>query len=401
MMTNNVPELRFKGFDGEWELSNLESESVRIGSGGTPSKKEKQYWNGDIPWLTTGDISREINTVHDFITKEGLKNSSAKVIEAGSLVIAMYGQGKTRGKVGLLNIESTSNQAVAFVNLKNSNDKYFFLSQLSGRYQEIRKMSNDGGQKNLSLGIIEKIKVSITHDIKEQQAIGSFFEKLDKLIELQGKKVNKLTELKKGYLQKLFTADGAAVPELRFAGFDGEWETKKLGELFDERTTKSKEGELISVTMSSGVVRANSLDRKDNSSSDKSNYKMVKKNDIAYNSMRMWQGASGVSRYDGILSPAYTVLIPKEDSNSMFFAFMFKKNNMLQTFQKYSQGLTSDTWNLKFPSLKTIKVVVPSASEQHKISNFLVNLDDSIEINLEREKVIKDLKKYYLDQLFI
>lgn len=96
-------------------------------------------------------------------------------------------------------------------------------------------------------------------------------------------------------------------PEIRFKGFEEEWFSTILEKCFNERIERSADGELISVTIKQGVVKALDLDRIDNSSSDKSNYKVVEVGDIAYNSMRMWQGACGYSLYKGICSPAYTV----------------------------------------------------------------------------------------------
>lgn len=154
-----------------------------------------------------------------------------------------------------------------------------------------------------------------------------------------------------------------------------------MGELFSERKEKSSSGEMLSVTINSGVVKADSLKRKDNSSKDKSNYKRVYVGDIAYNSMRMWQGASGVSLYNGIVSPAYTVIVSRGDIYAHFFAYEFKLNRSLHKFQKYSQGLTSDTWNLKFPLLKQIRISTTSSSEQKKIIALLEKVDSTIASN--------------------
>lgn len=159
------------------------------------------------------------------------------------------------------------------------------------------------------------------------------------------------------------------------------WEQRKLGQLFSERKEKSANGNLLSVTIGSGVVRADSLDRRDNSSKDKSNYRMVHVGDIAYNSMRMWQGASGVSQFDGIVSPAYTVLIPNKDVHAPFFGAMFKRHMMIQIFEANSQGLTSDTWNLKYRELKHIGVSAPSFQEQVAISILLQKLDNTIALH--------------------
>ena len=179
------------------------------------------------------------------------------------------------------------------------------------------------------------------------------------------------------------------------------WEQRKLGEILKERKERSSIGELISVTINNGVVKADSLERKDNSSSDKSNYKVVCKGDIAYNSMRMWQGASGYSPYNGILSPAYTVLIPTEKVDSKFISYMFKKEKMLQQFQKYSQGLTPDTWNLKYPMLKDIPVLFPKIDEQVSIRKHLDNISSLIALHQRKLEKLKQLKKFLLQNMFI
>ena len=122
--------------------------------------------------------------------------------------------------------------------------------------------------------------------------------------------------------------------------------------------------ELLSVTMNDGVKPRSEIEGKDNSSEDKSNYKIVRKGDMVYNSMRMWQGANGISPCDGIVSPAYTVLMPKQEINNGYFAALFKSVTLINEFRKNSQGMTSDTWNLKYPQIETIKVQIPSVSEQ-------------------------------------
>ncbi|MEI3629437.1 restriction endonuclease subunit S [Lactococcus lactis] len=190
------------------------------------------------------------------------------------------------------------------------------------------------------------------------------------------------------------------VPELRFSGFTDDWEERKLGDVFSERSERSGEGELISVTINSGVIRASELNRTDNSSDDKSNYKKVEVGDIAYNSMRMWQGASGYSPYEGILSPAYTVIFPKEGIDSKFFSYDFKRYDMIQTFKRNSQGLTSDTLNLKFPTLKSVKVMIPCFEEQKQISNFFESVDKTIALHQRKLDLLKEQKKGYLQKMF-
>ncbi len=149
--------------------------------------------------------------------------------------------------------------------------------------------------------------------------------------------------------------------------------------------------ELLSVTMNDGVKPRSEIEGKDNSSEDKSNYKIVRKGDMVYNSMRMWQGANGISPCDGIVSPAYTVLMPKQEINNGYFAALFKSANLINEFRKNSQGMTSDTWNLKYPQIETIKIQIPSVSEQDKVSELFGVLDARI---VAQAQLIESLKKY-------
>ena len=153
-------------------------------------------------------------------------------------------------------------------------------------------------------------------------------------------------------------------PKLRFPEFDEPYRKCRIGDIYAERSQRgASDMELLSVTMNDGVMPRSEIEGKDNSSEDKSNYKVVCKGDMVYNSMRMWQGASGASSYDGIVSPAYTVLMPKEEIDNRYFAALFKTSNLINEFRKNSQGLTSDTWNLKYPQISPIKIYIPSLRE--------------------------------------
>ena len=143
--------------------------------------------------------------------------------------------------------------------------------------------------------------------------------------------------------------------------------------------------------MNEGVMLRAEIEGKDNSSEDKGNYKIVHKGDMVYNSMRMWQGANGVSQYDGIVSPAYTVLMPKQQISNGYFAALFKSPNLINEFRKNSQGMTSDTWNLKYPQIEIIKIYIPALSEQEKIADLLSILEKRI---TKQAQLVNSLKKY-------
>ena len=192
------------------------------------------------------------------------------------------------------------------------------------------------------------------------------------------------------------------VPALRFRGFDNAWEQRCLGECFEERNENMPKGELISVTINDGVKRFSELGRHDNSNENKSKYKKVCVGDIPYNSMRMWQGASGYSMYEGIVSPAYTVLKPKEGVNSRCVSYLFKREDMIHTFQLNSQGITSDNWNLKYPKLSQIGIFLPlNLREQEKIVECFVKLDHLISLHQRKLEKLKNIKKSMLEKMFI
>ena len=152
--------------------------------------------------------------------------------------------------------------------------------------------------------------------------------------------------------------------------------------------------------MNDGVIPRSEIEGKDNSSEDKSNYKIVRKGDMVYNSMRMWQGANGISLCDGIVSPAYTVLMPKQTINNGYFAAFFKNTNLINEFRKNSQGMTSDTWNLKYPQIKTIKVWIPSIAEQDKVSELFRVLDERIDAQAQLVDRLKKYKRGLVSDLF-
>ena len=181
-------------------------------------------------------------------------------------------------------------------------------------------------------------------------------------------------------------------PKLRFPGFDEPYKQCRIGDIYAERSQRGASNmELLSVTMNDGVKPRSEIEGKDNSSEDKSNYKIVRKGDMVYNSMRMWQGANGISPCDGIVSPAYTVLMPTQEINNGYFAAFFKSANMINEFRKNSQGMTSDTWNLKYPQIETIKIQIPSVSEQDKVSELFGVLDARI---VAQAQLVESLKKY-------
>lgn len=189
------------------------------------------------------------------------------------------------------------------------------------------------------------------------------------------------TKRKAGLMTELLTG------RRRVGRFQTKWRRWHLGELFQERVESNRNDlPLLSITREEGVVPRDGLDRKDTSSEDKSKYLRICPGDIGYNTMRMWQGVSALSRHEGIVSPAYTVCIPGPEIDSAFASYLFKLPKVVHLFYRYSQGLTSDTWNLKFHHFAAIRVRIPEPEEQIVIASILAVLDEELALlKLQRE----------------
>lgn len=175
-----------------------------------------------------------------------------------------------------------------------------------------------------------------------------------------------------------------------------EWNLIKLGSIFGNRIDiNHSDYELLSITADKGVIPRSSIADKDNSSEDKSKYKHICVGDIGYNTMRMWQGVCALSAYDGIVSPAYTILAPSDGICASYFAYLFKMQFMINLFYRNSQGLVDDTRCLKYEWFKNIEIKIPPIGEQKKIAEILATQDKVIEL---KEKLIaeKQSQKKYL-----
>ena len=268
-------------------------------------------------------------------------------------------------------------------------------------YREIYLIAAEGarnhGLLNISTEDFFETKHKLPLGLPEQKKIAAFFTLLDRRIQKQRQLVECLKTYKRGVSEAIFE---------RKVGFPNKtnWKKIKIENLFSERCERAiGNEELLAVTINGGIQKRNEIQLKDNSSEDKSNYKRVHIGDIAYNTMRMWQGASGVSCYDGIVSPAYTVIVLKDKENQCidFWGHYFKHTNLIRTFQKFSQGLTSDTWNLKYAQLSQINLYVPEYKEQCAIANFLHKFDSKISIEEKKLSQLSMLKNELLHRMFI
>ncbi len=398
-----IPQSRFKGNDEEWLETQLSKITTRINRKNEDLKTDRvltisaQYGLiGQNDFFNRRIASNNIQSY--FLMKKGEfaynKSYSSEYPVGAVKRLKLYDLGVLSTLYILFSIED---EALAeWIESFFESDKW---------HKEVVKRASEGarnhGLLNISPTDFFELPFCFPSTPEEQQEIAKFFSRLDTLIAAEDKKLSRLKNMKAASLEKMFPKLDETIPQVRFNGFTGDWAEKYIGECFSERKERSGKGEMISVTINSGVRKAKELDRTVHIG-DTSNYKVVREGDIAYNSMRMWQGASGYSPYDGILSPAYTVITPRENIDSRFFACLFKTKQMIHIFELNSQGLTSDTWNLKYNKLKEIAVRFPlDKKEQIYIANFFSRLDTLITAQEQKLNKLRSLKKSFLEKMFV
>jgi type I restriction enzyme, S subunit len=404
-MEKLIPKLRFPEFKGEWEKKKL-GEVAEISSGGTPSRSNPEYWNGNIPWVSTTLIDFNfINKTDEYITEEGLKKSSAKLFPKGTLLMAMYGQGKTRGKISILNIEATTNQACGAI-ITNSEKLYslFAFQNLANRYDEIRDLSNQGGQENLSGGIIKGIEINYP-TLPEQQKIATFLTSVDEKLQAFNKKKSLLEIYKKGVMQKIFSQ------ELRFKDENGndfpEWEEKTLGEVCKIKRGASPrpitDKIWFDINSKIGWVRISDVSK----SNKFLNFTEQYLSEAGVSKSRFVEKGNMIMSICATLGkPIYTnidVCIPDSfivfENLTLEKEYLFYYLDFIQlNWYKYGQPGTQVNLNSDIVSNEILPV--PCNIEQTRIANFLTSIDGKINHCSEQIAKMEVWKKGLLQGMF-
>jgi type I restriction enzyme S subunit len=230
--------------------------------------------------------------------------------------------------------------------------------------------------------------------LPEQKAIAQVLSTADAAILTTEKLIAKKELRKKWLMQQLLTG------KKRLKGFSEEWKEMSLGEMFCERNeTQYYDLPLLSIGQN-GVYPQDESVKKDTSNEDKSKYKRICPGDIGYNTMRMWQGRSALSELEGIVSPAYTVVTPKNNADSIFFSYLFKMPKMTNLFWRNSQGLVDDTLNCKYKDFSIVKFFLPQTkAEQTAIAHVLQAADKEISLLKAKAEKLREQKKGLMQQL--
>ncbi len=282
--------------------------------------------------------------------------------------MAMYGQGKTRGQVAVLSIDASINQACAAIELEAGVDSGYVYQSLLASYERIRNMSNTGGQENLSAGIIKEIPI-VLPTLKTQVAIANFLSTWDEAIEKTERLIQEKQMQFTGLMQRNIGQQCDA------------WTHIRPDQLFSTISEKNfPDEELLSVTQNRGVIPRKMMAGKVMSpEGSTAGYKLITKGDFAV-SLRSFQGGIEYSDYQGIISPAYTVLRPKVDLNADYFRLFFKSYVFIEKYLNLAVIGIRDGKQISIPDFLSIKIPVPPMLEQLRIAEILSTAQKEIEL---------------------
>jgi len=361
----------------EWRVKSLGDMSA-ISSGGTPSRGRSEYWNGAIPWITTSQIDfTEIDTANQFITAEGLQNSAARLLPPGTLLLALYGQGKTRGKVGVLGIFAATNQACAAIEVIRDVSASFLLHFLTSQYDSIRGMSNGGSQDNLNSRIVKSILVPLPTPA-EQRAIAAALSDVDALLAKLDALIAKKRDLKQAAMQQLLTG------KTRLPGFSGEWDVKRFGDTLKVRHGRSQHEVVVAGGLYPILATGGEIGRTNVFLYDKASVLIGRK------------GTIDKPQYQD--SPFWTVdtLFYTEIFNRILPKFIYYKFLMID-WRSYNEA--SGVPSLNASTIESIEVTMPTLDEQTAIATILSDMDaELVALEARRDKT-RALKQGMMQEL--
>ncbi|MDU6700465.1 MAG: restriction endonuclease subunit S [Streptococcus salivarius] len=404
-MKNKLPNYRFNNFLDSWNIGKLSTIANEFQSGGTPSTKVMNYWNGKIPWIQSSDIQKDTLfgvIPQKFISEEGLQNSSAKLIPQNSIAIV------TRVGVGKLAIiEQNYTTSQDFLSLSNLNGDIFFLV-----YSLFRMLQKESAQlqgtsiKGITKEDLLSKKICLPESLEEQSAIGYLFRTLDDLLASYKDNLANYQSLKATMLSKMFPKAGQTVPEIRLDGFEGEWEVVNLGTLienFDE-VISGASGFPIVTSSRKGLYLQNDYFEGGRTGIDLTlDFHRVPMGYVTYRHMSddsIFKFNKNNFETDVLVSKEYPVFISNDSSDIDFLLYHLNNSRLFLRFSTM-QKLGGTRVRLYYKNLITYKLAVPTVKEQQAIGTYFSNLGQLITSYQEKISQLETLKKKLLQDMFI
>lgn len=403
----NIPKLRFKDNNGndypQWEKKKL-GDIGNIISGGTPSSSNKEYWNGHINWFTPSEVGKTkfVSESIRKITEKGLKNSSAKLLPKGTILLSSRA---TIGEKSILLNSATTNQGFQSIITNNEAINEFIYYYIDTLKSELIKQSSGSTFLEISNTILKKLKIYIPN-LQEQEKIANFLSTVDKKIENLVNTITSLENQKKGLLQQIFSQ------KLRFKDENGNnypnWEKKKLGDICKFTGGGTPSTSILKYWngtipwISSSDLQTNTIHKIKisryitNEAVSNSSTKIIPKNSILIVS-RVGVGKVAISNCVLCTSQDFTN-ITEINGNTTFYAYLlkYKMEQLTQNTQGTSiKGITTS-------DIKNIKLIVPiEQTEQTKIADFLSEFDRKLDNQKAQLEHWQQIKKGLLQQMFV
>lgn len=416
MNQHSNPKIRFKGYDNSLERKTIGDITTSF-SGGTPKSSNKIYYEGNIPFIRSGEIKSKQTEL--FISDHALKDSSAKMVEKGDILYALYGA--TSGEVAISQINGAINQAILAIKPNSGYSSEFIMNYLKKEKDNILEKYLQGGQGNLSAAIVKSIELSLP-SIEEQSAIGSLFHTLDDLLASYKVNLANYQSLKAAMLSKMFPKAGQTVPEIRLDEFEGEWECLKMADIFkiidgDRGKNYPGESDFFNVGhtlfLDTGNVKKTGLDFSSIKFISEEKDKELRNGKLILGDFILTsRGTLGnVAYYDENIQRDYSsvrinsaMLILRPllgDKMSHKYILAILRGNLISDFMKVNQ-VGSAQPHITKKEFSKIKVQVPSnIREQQAIGAYFSNLDQLITSYQEKITQLETLKKKLLQDMFI
>lgn len=401
------PKIRFKGFTDDWEQRKL-YELGEIMTGSTPSTSKSEYYSEDgLPWVTPTDI--KFNTISDTprkLSEEGAK--VGRVVPANTILCTCIA---SIGKNALLTVKGSFNQQINSLTPNANNDPYFLLTESEIWSNHMKKMAASG-----TMQIVNKTEFSelttMVPTLDEQVKIGGFFEIIDKTITLHQRKCDKLVELKKSLLEKMFPQNNSVIPEIRFRGFTDDWEQRKLTDL-----AKISIGLVTTMTShytDHGTLLVRNSDIKDNKFEFDTNPIYLDDKFAKENKNRQHQIGDVITVHTGDVGTS--AVITEKEANSIGFATLISRPNKqiinsyyLSTFyntEKHKRhALLMSTGdgrsNYNLGDFIELNIPVTNLKEQEKIGAIFKQIDNLITLHRRKHDKLNKIKQSLLNDMFV
>ena len=396
----------------DWE-SRLIGQFCMVTTGGTPSTTNSAYWqSGQVPWLSSGEVHKKrVRHVDSFITEQGLENSAAKLLPKGSVLVALAGQGKTRGTVAITEMATTTNQSVgAMIADAKVCDPEFLFFNLDSRYEELRALSGGAGRAGLNLQILKDVDVLLP--LPEQKKIASVLTSVDEVIENTQKQIDKLQDLKKATMNELLTK-GIGHTEFKdseLGRIPKSWAIRTIGNL-SSLVTNGFVGSASSHYRETGVpylvsknIRDNFIDQRGLTYISREFHEKTSKSKLATGDLLTVQsghvGSSAVvtPEFDG--ANCHALILTRfndELVNSRFIAYYLNSDTGRLRLSVHFVGST--IVHLNTSDLKRFLVPVPCLTEQVKIVKSIDCIQIQIDAQVSKLQKIQSLKKSLMQDL--